>query len=100
MGGIAKQEQSGAIPARQAVGFDGEHRHLLPILQFCHTISKIWRCLCNPVPQCLQSGCMDLLIRSLADNVTDPPVIFAFEAYQSTPTTKTSHQAMRIVGLA
>src|SRR6266566_1891021 len=100
MSGIAKQEQPRAIPARQAVGFDGEHRHLFPVLQFYHPVSKLRCCLGNSLSQGLQSGCMDLLIGSLADDVTYLPMIFAFEADQSTPTTKTSHQAMRIIGLA
>src|SRR6266702_5727782 len=100
MGGIAKQEQARAIPAWQTIRFDGEHRNLFPVFQFCNTASKLWRCLCNRLAQGLQSGCTDLLIGSLADDVADLPIIFAFEEYQGAPTTETSHQAMWIIGLA
>src|SRR6266566_4099268 len=100
MGGITKQEQARAIPARQTIRFYGEHRNLFPVFQFCNSVSKIWRCLGNSLAQGLQSGCMNLLIGSLADDVANLPVIFAFEEYQGTPTTETSHQAMLIVRLA
>src|SRR6266851_1111643 len=100
MGGIAKQEQTRAIPARQTIRFNGEHRRLFPVCQFCHTVSKIWRGLGNRLAQSLESGSMHLLIGSLADDVADLPVIFAFEEDQGTPTTETSHQAMGIIGLA
>ncbi len=79
MGRITKQEQPRAIPARQAIRFDGEHRHLFPVFQFGHTVSKIWRCLGNRLAQALHSCCMHLVIGALADNVADLPVIFAFE---------------------
>src|SRR5205807_3360326 len=100
MGGIAKQEQARAIPARQTIRFDGEHRHLFPVCQFCHTVSKLWRCLSNRLAQGRESGCTDLLIGSLADDVADLPVIFALKADQGPPTTDTSNQAMGIIWLA
>src|SRR5436853_5249723 len=100
MGGITKQEQASSIPTRQTIGFHGEHGNLFPVGEFGHTVSKIWRALGNPLAQGRESGGMDLVIRSLADDVADLPVLFAFEEKQGTPTTKMRHEAMRIFGLA
>ncbi len=99
MGGVADQQQAGAMPAREPARLDVEHRQLLPGLELVDTVGELGRDGRDSLAELRQASRPHLRVAALGDRAGDLPVREAIDTDQEQAVPHPRRQGLhRVVG--